>query len=57
MKENSPFDTKNLWTKDKDHVLHPWADLGTAREKGSLIIAKSEGIYVYDSDGKKYIDG
>ncbi len=57
MKSNFPYDTKNLWTKDKEHVLHAWSDLANLRERGSLVVAESEGIYVYDSDGNKMIDG
>ena len=37
--------------------MHAWTDLQKVREKGSLVIAESEGIYVYDSDGNKMIDG
>ena len=42
--------------KDK-LVLHPYEDL---KERGSYrrkLIVKSENIYLYDEDGKKYIDG
>ena len=42
--------------KDK-LVLHPYADLkdrGTYKRK---LIVKSDNIYLYDEDGKRYIDG
>ena len=54
---NISYDTQDLWAKDKDHIMHAWTDLQKVREKGSLVIAESEGIYVYDSDGNKMIDG
>ncbi len=57
MRTNFPYDTEALWNKDRKHVLHPWAVLETAEAEGSMIVAESEGIYVYDSDGERYIDG
>ena len=51
------YDTKDLWQKDHDHVLHSFAHLPTFDKEGSLIIARGEGAYVYDTDGKRYLDG
>lgn len=51
------FDTEDIWQKDQDHFLHPWTHFESFKKNGSLVIADSEGIYVYDSDGKKYLDG
>ena len=42
---------------DRDHYIHPWTDFSVFKEKGSLVIAESEGAYVFDSDGKRYLDG
>ncbi len=53
----SQFNTQDLWQKDHDHFLHPWTHFDSFNESGSLVIAESEGVYVYDSDGKKYMDG
>jgi putrescine aminotransferase len=41
---------------DKTHVLHPWADLSTIKTVDPLIITEAEGVYVYDSNGKRYLD-
>ncbi|MDH3475974.1 MAG: aminotransferase [Rhodospirillales bacterium] len=38
-------------------VLHPWENLQTLDENHRTIVTRSEGIYVYDSDGKRLIDG
>ena len=54
---NVKYDTKDLWQKDRDHYIHPWTDFATFKETGSDVIAEGKGIYVYDSDGKRYIDG
>ncbi len=57
MTKNFPYDTSALQKMDREHVLHPWAPLETRRDDDSLIIAQAEGIYVYDSDAEKFIDG
>jgi len=57
MPPNKYYDTEALWRQDLDHFIHPWTDFSTFKEEGSLVIAESEGSYVLDSEGKKYIDG
>jgi len=55
---NKPvYNTRELWRMDRDHYIHPWTDFSEFKEKGSLVIAESEGAYVFDSDGNKYLDG
>ena len=55
---NKPeYNTQELWRMDRDHYIHPWTDFSVFKEKGSLVISESEGAYVFDSDGKKYLDG
>ena len=54
---NFKYDTPGLWRKDRDHNIHPWTDFSTFKEQGSLVMAESEGCYVYDSDGERYLDG
>ena len=48
--------TKDLWTKDKDHLLHPWTHFDSFKTDGALVLEKGEGSYLYDSDGKRYFD-
>ncbi len=50
------YDSRDLWQKDKDHYIHPWP-VFEAADKGCLVIAESDGAYVYDADGKRYLDG
>ena len=57
MKNFPSYDTEDLWRKDRDHYIHPWTDFSTFKEQGSMVIAESEGCYVFDSDGNKYLDG
>ena len=57
MTSNFAYDTEDLRNKDRDHCIHPWTDFSTFKEEGSLVIAESEGSYVFDSDGTRYLDG
>lgn len=57
MKSNFSYDTEALWRKDRDHNIHPWTNFATFKEEGSMVMAESEGVYVYDSNGNRYIDG
>ena len=56
MHQQSKFSTQDLWRKDRDHSIHPWTDFSRFKEEGSLIIGGSEGAYVEDTDGKRYLD-
>jgi 4-aminobutyrate---pyruvate transaminase len=47
----------NLAVRDLETVVHPYTNLATLRETGSLVLERGQGIYVYDSDGKAYIEG
>jgi putrescine---pyruvate transaminase len=35
---------------------HPFADMG-AVSRAELVIARGEGVYVYDADGRRFLDG
>ena len=49
-------DSQPLIAADARHVLHPWADLSTLGEAGSLVISEAKGVRVQDADGKSYLD-
>ncbi len=51
------YDTKAIQEKDAAHYLHPFTDFKALAAKGSRVMVRGEGIYVWDSDGKKIIDG
>jgi len=42
---------------DKDHHLHPFTDHKELHQKKSRIITRGEGVYIYDADGNKILDG
>ncbi|KAB1210623.1 Gamma aminobutyrate transaminase 1, mitochondrial, partial [Morella rubra] len=55
-KEDSPADTKNhLGFKGHD-MLAPFTAGWQSTDVNPLVIEKSEGCYVYDINGKKYLD-
>ena len=55
-KKQLPLDTARLQAQD-NHVVHPWEDFKTIGQNRRTIVGRSEGIYIYDSDGNRLIDG
>ena len=43
--------------RDKAYQLHPNVNLRLHEKTGSLVIDHGEGIYVFDTNGKRYIEG
>lgn len=43
--------------RDIKSVLHPTTNLALHEERGPLIIDRGQGIYVWDTEGKQYIEG
>lgn len=51
------WNTEELVAKDKAHLLHPVSNLKSVRDTGPLVLARGEGVYLWDTDGNRYIDG
>jgi putrescine aminotransferase len=49
--------TADLQARDQRHYLHPFTDYKALGAKGSRIITRAEGVYIWDSDGNKILDG
>lgn len=47
----------NLQTRDIEAVLHPYTPLHKLKTNGPLVIERGEGVFVYDTQGKDYIEG
>jgi len=47
----------NLAARDVETLVHPYVNLARLRETGPLVIERGQGIFVYDSNGKRYIEG
>ena len=53
----SQSQTDEIWRKDHDHFLHPFAEYPSFEEEGCLVIDRAAGAYIYDADGNRYLDG
>ncbi|HEU4487408.1 MAG TPA: aspartate aminotransferase family protein [Povalibacter sp.] len=42
---------------DAAHYIHPFTDHAALSRKGTRIITRAEGVYLFDSDGRKILDG
>ena len=47
---------KSLQQKDKDHHLHPFTDHLQLSKKGTRVITRGEGVYIWDSEGHQILD-
>jgi 4-aminobutyrate--pyruvate transaminase len=47
----------NLAVRDIETLVHPYTNLAAFREAGPVVIERGEGVFVYDSNGKDYIEG
>ena len=47
------MNTDQIVEKCKRHTLYAWSARNAAKP---LPIAKAEGVYFYDTDGKRYLD-
>lgn len=51
------IDTQRIQALDAAHFLHPFTNFKDLAARGARVMARSEGIYVWDSEGKKILDG
>src|SRR5262245_64269397 len=47
----------NLSVRDIETLIHPYTNLAALRDTGPLVLERGQGVFVYDSDGKAYIEG
>src|ERR1700759_287080 len=47
----------SLAGRDVASIIHPYTNLEAHRTTGPTVIARGEGVYVYDDSGKKYLEG
>nr|WP_315493346.1 aspartate aminotransferase family protein [uncultured Rhodoferax sp.] len=53
---NTVVDTALIQSLDSAHFLHPFTDFKDLSSRGARVITRAEGIYVWDSEGKKILD-
>ncbi|WP_137112386.1 aminotransferase [Rhodobacter sp. SY28-1] len=46
----------SLWEMDRSHALHPWTNFGPFEREGSLVMSRGEGCYLWDTEGRQYLD-
>lgn len=51
------FSHTPLAEKDTRSLVHPYTNLVLHPQRGPLILERGKGIYVWDSNGKQYIEG
>lgn len=51
------LNTQAIQQMDAEHHLHPFTNTGALNKKGARIIERAEGVYLWDSEGNKLIDG
>ena len=57
MSKNIEFEGNSASSRDIAHHLHSYTHPETLAKEGPHIINKGDGIYVYDDNGEKYIEG
>ncbi|MBY0297423.1 MAG: aminotransferase class III-fold pyridoxal phosphate-dependent enzyme [Methylobacterium sp.] len=47
----------NLAARDVETLIHPYTNLALVRETGPLVLERGHGVWVYDTDGRPYLEG
>ncbi|MEM8944664.1 MAG: aminotransferase [Planctomycetota bacterium] len=51
------YNTQQLWQRDNDHFLHPYTNFAKFAAEGSTIYTRGKDHFIYDSEGREYLDG
>ncbi len=51
------YNTAELQAADRKHHVHPFTNHREMHKTGARIVTGAQGIYIYDSDGNRYLDG
>ncbi|MDC8759577.1 aspartate aminotransferase family protein [Janthinobacterium fluminis] len=51
------YDTAAIQQLDSAHYLHPFTNFQDLNAKGARVMVRGEGIYLWDSQGSKILDG
>lgn len=54
---NQSSETKRWQTLDSRHHLHPFTDTAKLNASGSRMITRAEGVYLWDDQGRRLLDG
>ncbi|MBB1075341.1 aspartate aminotransferase family protein [Rhodoferax sp. 4810] len=56
MTPSNQVNTQEIQALDSAHFIHPFTDHGDLATRGARVITRSEGVYVWDSEGEKLFD-
>ena len=48
--------TKEFQHADAAHHVHPFSDMAELNKTGSRVIVKGDGVFLFDNNGKKFLD-
>ncbi|MCW1843817.1 aspartate aminotransferase family protein [Prosthecomicrobium hirschii] len=57
MLQSNLYPTADLRAADARHYLHPFTDHKALAEEGARVIVKGDGVWLWDSEGNKLLDG
>lgn len=57
MNSKQKLNIDELKKADADHHLHPFTDSKELNAQGTRIIVKADGVYIWDAEGNKLLDG
>ena len=52
-----PIQPNSPEARDVAYLVHPYTNFRAIEEQGPMIIERGEGVYVWDNNGKQYIEG
>ena len=55
--QTATWNPAELVQKDQAHHLHPLSNLYRLRQYGPLVLVRGEGAWLWDAEGKRYLDG
>jgi 4-aminobutyrate--pyruvate transaminase len=47
----------NLQARAVETLIHPYSNQATIRDTGPVVFERGKGVYIYDTDGKQYLEG
>ncbi len=47
----------NLQQRDVETVVHPYTNLDAFRSTGPIVFERGQGVHVWDTEGKRYLEG
>ncbi len=55
--KSGTWNAADLIAKDKAHLLHPVSNLHAVHRDGPLVMTHGEGVWLWDVEGTRYLDG